>query len=70
MLILISLYLFVVSRDFHLAYRDMGISMGSWATVEPNGTGLPSTECPLGLEHCPHRLSSSNQINIESELIN
>ena len=45
MLILISLFLFVASRGFRLAHRDMGIPMGSWATVELNGTGLPSTEC-------------------------
>jgi hypothetical protein len=49
MLILINinyLFLLVASRDFLLAHRDLGISVGSWVAVEPNGTGLPSTFNP------------------------
>jgi len=63
MLILISLFLFVVSRGFHLAHRDLSTSVGSWVAVEPNGTGLPSTINSVRLGALPHRLSSSNQIN-------
>jgi len=41
------LYVFVIaSREFHLAHRDSAITMGSWAAVEPNGTGLPSRVSP------------------------
>jgi len=36
----------VSSRDFHLAHRALGIPVGSWVAVEPNGTGLPSTLNP------------------------
>ncbi|MEM4832007.1 MAG: S8 family serine peptidase, partial [Sulfolobales archaeon] len=43
-----------VSRDFHLAHTDIGICMGSWVAVEPNGTGLPSSSSPGGLEQCSH----------------
>jgi hypothetical protein len=46
MLILIGSCLIVVSRDFHLVHKDLGIPMGSWVAVEPNGTGLPSTFNP------------------------
>ena len=45
------------SRDFHLAHASRAIGVGSWAAVEPNGTGLPSTASPAaprGLEHCSH----------------
>ena len=28
-------------RDSHLAHRDLGIPVGSWVVVEPNGTGAP-----------------------------
>jgi len=38
MLILISLYSFIAPRDFHLAHRVLGIPVGSWAAVEPDGT--------------------------------
>jgi hypothetical protein len=34
------------SRDFHLPYRDLGISMGSLVAVEPSGKGLPSRDRP------------------------
>jgi len=56
MFILISLYLFVVSRNFHLAHTSHGIGVGSWVAVEPNGTQLSSTATSLGLEHSSHRL--------------
>jgi len=46
MFILISLYLFVVSRDFRLAYTSHGICVGSWVAVELNGAKLPSTTNP------------------------
>jgi len=36
----------VSSRDFHLAHRDLGIPVGSWAAVEPNGAGPPSSVDP------------------------
>jgi len=49
MFILIISRLFVASRGFRLAHRDMGIPMGSWVAVEPNGTWLPSTGSPPGL---------------------
>jgi len=39
----------ITSREFHLAHRDLSIPMGSWAAVEPNGTGLPSREKSAGL---------------------
>jgi len=43
MFIPITLYVFMItSREFHLVHRDLSIPMGSWAAVEPNGTGLPS----------------------------
>lgn len=42
MLIPIDLFLFVAFRDFLLAHRDLGISVGSWVAVETNGTRLPS----------------------------
>ncbi|MEM4558711.1 MAG: hypothetical protein QW208_02015 [Acidilobaceae archaeon] len=31
------------SRDFHLAYVDLGIHVDSWVAVEPNIMGLPSS---------------------------
>ena len=34
------------SKDFHLARTSRAIGVGSWAAVEPNGTGLPSTFNP------------------------
>jgi hypothetical protein len=46
MLILIGSFLFVASRDFHLAHTSRVIGVGSWVVVEPNGTGLPSTFNP------------------------
>jgi hypothetical protein len=42
MFILICLYSFVVSKDFHLTHRDLGIPVGSWIAVEPNEMELPS----------------------------
>jgi hypothetical protein len=39
----------VSSRDFHLVHRDLGIPVGSWVAVEPNGMGLPSSVNPLRL---------------------
>jgi len=45
--------LFVASRDFHLAHTSWVVSVGSWAAVEPNGTGLPSTTSPPGLGAVP-----------------
>jgi hypothetical protein len=46
MFILIGSFLFVASRDFHLAHSDLEIAVGSWVVVEPNGTGLPSRFSP------------------------
>jgi len=46
MLVLIGSCLFVVSRDFHLTHRDLGIPVGSWVAAEPNGRGLPSSVNP------------------------
>jgi len=47
MFIPIILYVFMfTSREFHLVRRDLAIPMGSWAAVEPNGTGLPSRVSP------------------------
>jgi hypothetical protein len=34
------------SKDFHLARTSRAIGVGSWAAIEPNGTGLPSTFNP------------------------
>ena len=49
----VSLYMFcfIVIRFhwFRLVHRDLGIPMGSWVTVEPNGIRLPSRTCPVGL---------------------
>jgi hypothetical protein len=45
----ISGFFRVSSRDFHLVLRDLGIPMGSWVAVEPNGTGLPSRLSPRRL---------------------
>jgi len=36
----------VASGDFHLPHRDLWISMGSWAAVEPSGKGLLSEATP------------------------
>ncbi|HWQ16639.1 MAG TPA: hypothetical protein VNL13_02275 [Sulfolobales archaeon] len=47
----------VVSRDFCLAHRDLGIPMGSWVAVESKGTWLPSSFAPGGLERCLHHHS-------------
>jgi hypothetical protein len=44
----LSLHL-VRCRDFHLVHRVLGIPVGSWVAVEPNGMGLPSREDPPGL---------------------
>jgi hypothetical protein len=49
MFIHISLCLFVASRGFHLAHSPLDRAVGSWAAVEPNGTGLPSRLSPLRL---------------------
>jgi hypothetical protein len=49
MLILINLYSFIASRDFHLAHRALATAVDSWVTVEPSGTGLPPTTNPPGL---------------------
>ncbi len=53
MLVLIGLYLFVVSRGFHLTYTSQGICMGSWVAVEYKGTKLPFTEHPPRLGAWP-----------------
>jgi hypothetical protein len=45
----ISGFFRVSSRDFHLAHRGLGIPVGSWVAVEPNGTVLPSRLSPLRL---------------------
>jgi len=42
----ISGFFRVSSRDFHLAYRALVTTVGSWMAVEPNGTRLPSTLNP------------------------
>jgi len=42
----ISGFFRVSPRDFHLAHRDLGIPVGSWVALEPNGTGLPSRLSP------------------------
>ncbi len=39
----------IASRDFHLAHRALGIPMGSWVVVKPNGMGLPSIGLSWGL---------------------
>jgi len=39
----------ITSREFRVAHRDLSVPMGSWAAVEPNGTGLPSREESAGL---------------------
>jgi hypothetical protein len=36
----------VLSRDFHLAHSPLDRAVGSWAAVEANGMGLPSTGTP------------------------
>jgi len=66
------MFFVVASREFHLARRDLGIPVGSWVAVEPNGTGLPSTLDPhrLGtLLPSPRRTLTSNSSHI-STLIN
>jgi len=45
----ISGFFRVSSRDFHLAHRNLGIPVGSWVAVEPNGMGLPFTFSPRRL---------------------
>jgi len=45
----------VASSGFCLACRDLGIPVGSWVSVELNGTRAPSTLFPTGgLEHYIH----------------
>jgi len=72
MVILISSCLFIASRDFHLAHRDLGIPVGSWVAVEPNGTGLPSTTSPprLGASlPSPRRGLPVGMLNLEGVYI-
>ncbi len=67
MLTPISLFSFVaVSRGFHLTHTDIGICMGSWVAVEPNGTELPSS-LSLGWLGAWPRHHPELSINIEQK---